>query len=190
VVIGQGRSILEAMACGRAAWVYGPTFGDGWVTPDSYPALEADGFRGRATDAVLNGDSFIRGLNHYDPSMGTANRKLARLHHSPHEHAVELVEALESAPAGRAVDAPLRELARALRVQYEALGGLEEVSRALQTRNEEREALLAENARLTGELSELYRRSTELRTTRRWRAMTLALRPLDLARAWRNERTR
>ena len=44
IVIGSGRSIVEAMACGRAAFVYDHLGGDGWVTPESYPALEAINF--------------------------------------------------------------------------------------------------------------------------------------------------
>ncbi len=46
LVIGLGRSVLEAMAAGRAAYVYGVIGGDGWVTPERYPAMEADGFAG------------------------------------------------------------------------------------------------------------------------------------------------
>ena len=48
VVFGLSRCVLEAMACGRAAYVYGISGGDEWVTPDSYPALEANGFAGMA----------------------------------------------------------------------------------------------------------------------------------------------
>ncbi len=44
IVVGYGRSVLEAMALGRAAYVWDYAGGDGWVTPETYPALEADGF--------------------------------------------------------------------------------------------------------------------------------------------------
>jgi hypothetical protein len=50
VVVGYGRAILEAMACGRAAYVLDRNGGDGWVTPETYPALEADGFARTGTD--------------------------------------------------------------------------------------------------------------------------------------------
>ena len=46
LVIGLGRSVLEGMAGGRAAYVYGIVGGDGWVTPERYPLMEADGFAG------------------------------------------------------------------------------------------------------------------------------------------------
>ena len=32
------------------AYVWDTRGGDGWVTPETYPALEADGFTGAATD--------------------------------------------------------------------------------------------------------------------------------------------
>ncbi len=56
IVVGYGRSVLEGMAMGRAAYVWDYAGGDGWVTPESYPALEADGFSGAATDAVIDAD--------------------------------------------------------------------------------------------------------------------------------------
>jgi hypothetical protein len=49
IVVGVGRSAIEAMSCGRAVWVYRGSAGDGWVTPETCAAIEADGFRGRAT---------------------------------------------------------------------------------------------------------------------------------------------
>ena len=46
VVFAKGRAILEAMACGRAAYLYDQFGCGGWVTPDRYAELEADGFGG------------------------------------------------------------------------------------------------------------------------------------------------
>jgi hypothetical protein len=46
LVIALGRSVLEGMAAGRAVYVYGVVGGDGWLTPDRYPVMEADGFAG------------------------------------------------------------------------------------------------------------------------------------------------
>lgn len=56
IVMGKARVILEAMACGRAAYVFDYVGGDGWVTGESYSRLEADNFGGRATDAVVDRD--------------------------------------------------------------------------------------------------------------------------------------
>ena len=94
------------MACGRPAWVYSGFNGDGWVTPDSYGAMEADGFRGRATDELFDADAFRRDLAAYDPEMGRHNRSLVLLHHRAEEHAVAFAGTLQAtspspSPPGR-----------------------------------------------------------------------------------------
>ena len=48
IVVGYGRSIVEAMACGRPAYVHEHSGSDGWVTSASYEAMESDGFSGAA----------------------------------------------------------------------------------------------------------------------------------------------
>jgi len=93
LVIGLGRSVLEAMAASRAAYVYGVIGGDGWVTPDRYPAMEADGFAGTsAADLVIDGPRLADDLGSWDENMGQLNRDLAAAHHTAREHAVELVD--------------------------------------------------------------------------------------------------
>ena len=77
VVVGYGRCIVEAMACGRAAYVWDHMGGDGWVTAASYAALEADGFGGRATGAGVDAARLVADLAAYDPAMGVVNRDIA-----------------------------------------------------------------------------------------------------------------
>src|SRR5439155_10377457 len=120
IVIGKGRVIVEALACGRAAYVY-DTFGsDGWVTPDSYARLEADNFSGQTGSPPVDVARLRSDLELYRPDMGAANRELAVVNHSANRHAVELVELferLEPRPLTKA--APLRELGRLARVQWQ-----------------------------------------------------------------------
>jgi hypothetical protein len=117
LVLGRGLPILEAMASGRAAYVYGEDGGDGWVTPERYDLLEADGFSGRAEVSATDFERLRRDLDAYDPAMGPANRELA-LAHSARNHAGGLVSIFDSlAPRRDPVDAPLRELARLVRVE-------------------------------------------------------------------------
>jgi hypothetical protein len=117
LVIGRGRPILEAMASGRAAYVYGEDGGDGWVMLERYELLEADGFSGRAEASATDFEGLRRDLDAYDPAMGPANRELA-LAHSARDHARELVRIFDSlAPRRDPVDAPLRELARLVRIE-------------------------------------------------------------------------
>ena len=47
IVVAKSRAALDAMACGRAVYVYDTFGGDGWVTPAAYAALEADHFAGQ-----------------------------------------------------------------------------------------------------------------------------------------------
>src|SRR4051794_17193762 len=46
IVIGHGRSILEAMPCGRGAYVYDRNGSDGWATADRYAESGASGVAG------------------------------------------------------------------------------------------------------------------------------------------------
>jgi len=148
IVIGEGRTIVEAMACGRAAFVYGQMGGDGWVTPETYPELEAINFAGAtADDSLVAPEDLTARLREYRASMGSANRDLARLHHSASRHTEQLVELFERLTPGRPpADAPLRELARMARAQWQAesraLGAAHE-ARLLSSRLHEAEARAA-----------------------------------------------
>ena len=115
--IGRGVAMIEAMASGLPAYVYGDEGGDGWVTPERYELLEADGFSGRAEPTATAFERLRTDLDGYDSAMGPANRELA-LAHDARRHAEELVTAFEEvAPRRSPVDAPLRELARLVRVE-------------------------------------------------------------------------
>jgi hypothetical protein len=100
IVVGLGRCVVEAMAGRRAAYVYVLPGGDGWVTPERYSALEADGFAGTASDVVIDRARLAADLAGWDPQMGPRNRQLADDHHDVAAHAAELV-APAARPAGR-----------------------------------------------------------------------------------------
>ena len=117
IVVGKSRAAVDAMACGRAVYVYDTFGGDGWLTPDTYAAMEADHFAGQATDRVIGVEEMARDLADYDRRMGAVNRDLAIQHHSAREHVVELLSALVSAPNERP-SAPLGELGRLTALQW------------------------------------------------------------------------
>lgn len=128
-VIGLGRCIVEAMACGRAAYVFGIAGGDGWVTADNYAALEADGFGGLAGTGVVSGPQIAAAFNDWRPDMGVINRRLVGAHHNSLVHARALVELLNSlaeadgSPVGASDDVALSrtasaELARRTRLEH------------------------------------------------------------------------
>jgi hypothetical protein len=210
IVVGQGRSALDAMACGRAAWIFGPAAGDGWVTSETYERFEDDGFRGRATPAVVEAESFERALVQYAPRMGRVNRRLATLNHSPYDHAVALAGLLMRGEARTPPPAPLREMARLVRTQFDAqtrvaaiaselthrvadlTAHVAELTERVAERTErvaERTERVAELEAERAELIEAYewhrRRWQELVGTRRWQAARLVAWPLDRARQGR-----
>ena len=153
IVVAQGRSAIEAMACGRAVWVFGPSGGDGWITEVSYPQIEADGFRGRATATLSEAGAFGRALAEYRPRMGEANRDLAVLHHSPYDHAVEILGLLSRGITAAAPDAPLREMARLVRTHHDAQSRVAAVALELRATHERCQMLEHENAINLAELT-------------------------------------
>ena len=121
IVIGYGRSILEAMACGRAAYVYDWKGGDGWVTAESYAAIESDGFAGGATDDAVDRATLVEHLRRYSPTMGAVNHDLVIKHHRAGIHTQELLTRIESlATPGARQRTPFKEMARLARLEWRA----------------------------------------------------------------------
>ena len=54
IVVGKGRAVLDAMSCGRPAYVYDAYGSDGWMTEDSYADLEADSIAGQAYPGIVD----------------------------------------------------------------------------------------------------------------------------------------
>lgn len=193
VVIGQGRCLLEAMACGRGAYSFAPSCGDGWVTPGTYPAIEADAFRGSATGTALSPRDVVAELLRMPRGIGGAGRALVVAHHQ----AVAHVDAL-AALLGRLVPAPppaasvAAELARAKRAEYAAAVALMDVQRDLHAAYRHAADLEAACAawqdRATGAEADAAaaRAHVELlKGTLRWRLAASVAKPLDRARAAR-----
>jgi hypothetical protein len=198
IVVGVGRCILEAMAGGRAAYVYGVAGGDGWITPESYEAMEADGFTGRATDSVVDAARLRADLLHFDAAMGDANRDLAFRHHDVGSHALELVELFRSVePRPVPGGLPLAEFARLVRLQWEAEIRASrfawrardialERDRLAEELGRVREQWQAEYERAASRVRELHDAYNRLLATRRWRIAQLIAKPLDLIRGLRD----
>jgi len=140
VVFGKARVIVEAMASGRAAYVFDHNGGDGWVTPERYQLLEADNFGGQAEPVATDRARLCADLVLYDAAMGPANRDLAVANHSASRHAHELVALFDRlAPRTERPDAPLRELSRLTQLQWVSEGRVADLSaQVLQLRAEVR----------------------------------------------------
>jgi hypothetical protein len=119
IVVGKARAVLDGMACGRAAYVLDVVGGDGWVTEERYPAMEADNFAGQTTDWSLDRERLVADLADYRQDMGQVNRDLVLRHHDARSHAYELVALFQRlVPRPEPLAGPLRELARLVRLQW------------------------------------------------------------------------
>jgi hypothetical protein len=138
IVFGKARVIVEAMAAGRAAYVFDHNGGDGWVTPERYELLEADNFGGQAEAVATDLRRLRADLAAYNPGMGPANRDLAVANHSASRHAHDLVSLFARvAPSTERIDAPLRELSRLARLQWVSEGQVLDLrSQVVQLRDE------------------------------------------------------
>jgi hypothetical protein len=134
VVVGKGRVVLEAMACARAALVYDFMGFGGWITPESYPVLEADAFAGQADPLPADVAHLREALRGYSSQMGVANRDLVQAHHDAADHArslVELLERLAGGPAPAADGVALRQLALMAQRLWLAEAGLSDARRRI-----------------------------------------------------------
>lgn len=187
IVVGYGRSALEGMACGRAVFVYDHSGGDGWVTAESYSALEADGFAGTATPAASDLDSLRHALAGYRAEMGAVGRELARKHHDARRHGVEMAELLArlAPPGARESRAALDEISRVLRSQWQSDGLAASMALEAQEARERLDAAESELERLR--LREAQFEAGEVNhaaftSTRRYRLAGALATPVDRLR--------
>jgi hypothetical protein len=147
VVFGKARVVLEAMACARAPYVFDHNGGEGWVTGDNRAALAADNFGGVSDPVALDARRLAEDLRAYDPAAALGHRDFVVAHHAATRHAAQLVDVVRAAaddPTTPPADAPLRELARLVRL-YGRIDG-------------EAYYLRAENSRLHAEIQRLNER--------------------------------
>lgn len=174
IVVGYGRSVLEAMACGRAALVFDRFGSDGWVTADTYAALEATGFNGAAGLDRPGRDTWDDVLDAYDPAYGAVGHDLAFRHHDARSHTASVLALLEGlGPVEPAEPATAYVLARIWREQWrwerQALAWAQEVD-DLRTQAEhleqELEAYRERAERSTAHVQHLERQVEDLRRAR------------------------
>src|SRR3954451_24913671 len=172
LVIGYGRSLLEALASGRAAYVLDHLGGDGWVTPASFAALEADGFGGRASEGVIDRQRLRADLRDYDAEMGVVNRDLVVHQHDAGRHAERLSELFEGAAPRAVPPGPLEEMSRLVRLQWQA------EARAA----DQRLAAEAELLDAWGRVERAEAQLEEVKRSARYRVGAALARPLDWVR--------
>jgi hypothetical protein len=203
LVFGKARVIYEAMACGRAAYVFDHNGGDGWVTAANFQVLSADNFGGQSEAAPIDRDRLMADLAAYDPLMGTVNRDLVVANNSATKHVARLAEILERvAPRREPVSAPLKELARLVRLNHRAearafllhaemerLGArVHDLEEELGEAREAASAARAQAAASAADAERAWSRVNELTTTRRWRLAQALCAPVDRLREWLHRR--
>jgi hypothetical protein len=122
VVVGYGRSVLEAMACGRVAYVHDQAGSEGWITPETYARMEAGGFAVVAVRLPPSSEQLSADIEVYRAEWGLAGRDIVRLYHDARDHAAALVTLIERLGPGEVVAEPdaMRALAQLAESQLRA----------------------------------------------------------------------
>lgn len=155
------------MAYGRAVYVYDWKGGDGWVTADSYGAIESDGFKSTG-QTVIGPERFADDLRLYSASMGPVNHDLVASHHRASAHANELIELLRGLKRPKERQrAPLEEMSRLVRLEWRARGDVHAMARE----NAHLRDLLTAAEDALRELPGRYENSLSWRITRPLRAL-------------------
>ena len=170
VVVGYGRSIMEAMSCERAGYVFEHVGSSGWVTAATYDAMERDGFSGLGVRDPVDVSHLRKDLERYSTDLGWQGRELMRRHHDARGHADDLLGIVSAITPGPVLlrDPELQALLSLIRLNLL----LSEVARG---RVVEAQLLAKFN-------SEHIQTITAIYSSRRYRAGTLLASPLDWLR--------
>jgi hypothetical protein len=191
IVIAYGRSALEAMASGRAAFVMDQYAGDGWVTAERHARLEADGFRGTAFPGVFDGHRIEEALRGYHADMGPVNRDLVLQHHNPYAHADELATLFKRlSPGSRSNGTPSAEMARLIRTQWHSDWTVLQFSREIEGLRDRLDHSEARAVAAEARADHAEGTLAFLKSTRRYRFGAMLARPLDRLRQLRRARQR
>ncbi len=194
IVFAKGKTAIEAMACGRAVFVYDVFGADGWVTRESYPDLEKKCFGGNLARVEVTHQDLVRELEKYDPAMGLVNRDLALSKHSAIAHCGQIAQVIRDVAGerdegeGRRQDG-LFEMARLARVNWRHESRAFFASAALHVSEVKVGELVSQLHQVKTEEAGLRKRADDLQFalqtvtgSRRWRVLNLLLKPLDLLR--------
>lgn len=184
ILIGYGRSALEGMSSGCAVYVYEYSL-DGWVTAETYPAMEANGFAGTAFEIAPDPDRFERDLALYEPGMGLVNRELVVTRHYAIDHANELVGLLARVGERRTQPQPHTEMARLVRLQWEERMRVGTLERLLADQQQATHEAQERAVRAEKRAHEAEGRLEEIRRSLRYRMGQGLVAPLERLRSRR-----
>jgi hypothetical protein len=181
IVIGYGRSVIEGMAMGCAAYVWDYAGGDGWVTPETYPMYEADGFAGAATERVIDADGLRDDLAAYSSELATLGFDMVRHNHSAVTHTNRLVELLTEATPPASGDT-LETLGRLVRMEARAVIRIDSAETENKRMREELAVVHGERNDLLGQRDDLRAQLDGVVKSFSWRLMAPLRRAASLLR--------
>lgn len=101
IVFGKGRVAVEAMACGRAVYLFDMWGSDGWLTPENYDEYSFVGFGGHITPFDPTIEELAADLGNYSAALGPWGSTITVKNHRLDEHVGRLIElGAEAAGAG------------------------------------------------------------------------------------------
>lgn len=92
IVVGKGRVAVEAMACGRAVYLYDMWGSDGWLTPENYDEYSYVGFGGNITPFEPASEDLAADLGNYSAALGPWGSTMTVKNHRLDEHVGQLIE--------------------------------------------------------------------------------------------------
>lgn len=173
VVIGKGRVVVEAMACGRAAYLYDMWGCDGWCSAETYEQFVFAGFSGNATPRDPSAEQIAEDLRSYSAELGPWGVNTVALNHRLDAHAARLIELAASAGGDGARSAGTRdqaeELARLSRQSWRHEGQAHVHSEYLKQQAQRIEALERDLDASRRESQALVRELDAIRGSKSWR---------------------
>lgn len=188
IVFGKARVAMEAMACGRAVFVFDAFGTDGFVDEHNIETLLSRGMGGSSTPMATSVDQIVEELGRYDQRMGMVNRDLARHHFPVSQHAATIVSAIEEMLGTERIQPHndgAFELARLSRTSWYFEGEVHVLRHEIQKANSRAEVLTADNERLQRQLQSEIDTNVSIATSRRMRFLNALFWPVDKLRGRR-----
>lgn len=199
IVFAKAKAAIEAMACGRAVFIFDAFGSDGWVTSDNFDELEQRCLSGTGASQTVTPDALVEALARYSPAMGVVNRDLAVSRHGAIAHTSALVALAREVAAEVESDSRQQstrrehdasfELARLTRVNWRHESRAFFADARLQQSELRRgdaewklEQSEADRAAAMARAEAAETRLAEVLASRRWRTLNALLMPFDRLR--------
>ena len=128
IVMASGRSALEAMSMARPTLLLDQTACAGWITEESWEAIERDGFGTADQHGALTDLDALLAM--YSPQFGEQARRLAAHQHAAQDHASSLVHIYRSVADTRIPEPIARRLPGLIEENWAMAAGMQTLRRS------------------------------------------------------------